>query len=87
MKVCVHNLNLLKLQQWPMLSFMHMPLEGAHVLRHSAATQMLRQGASLPSIGAMLRHASGETTAHYAKVDIALLRDVARAWPEVAPCS
>jgi site-specific recombinase XerD len=63
------------------------PIYGAHVLRHSAATQMLRQGASLPSIGAVLRHASVETTAHYAKVDIALLRDVARAWPEGAPCS
>jgi integrase/recombinase XerD len=63
------------------------PIYGAHVLRHSAATQMLRQGASLPSIGAVLRHASVETTAHYAKVDIALLQEVVRAWPEVEPCS
>jgi len=63
------------------------PIYGAHVLRHSAATQMLRQGASLPSIGAVLRHASVETTAHYAKVDIALLQEVARAWPEAQPCS
>ena len=44
---------------------------------------MLRQGVSLPSIGAVLRHASVETTAHYAKVDIALLQQVARPWPEV----
>jgi len=58
------------------------PIYGAHVLRHSAATQMLRQGASLPAIGAVLRHASVETTAHYAKVDTALLQEVARAWPE-----
>jgi site-specific recombinase XerD len=63
------------------------PISGAHVLRHSAATHMLRHGASLPSIGAVLRHASVETTAHYAKVDIASLQTVARAWPEVAPCS
>ena len=63
------------------------PIYGAHVLRHSAATQMLRQGASLPSIGAVLRHASVETTAHYAKVDIALLREVVRAWPEAELCS
>jgi len=48
---------------------------------------MLRQGASLPSIGAVLRHASVETTAHYAKVDRALLQEVARTWPEVQPCS
>ena len=52
-----------------------------------AATQMLRQGASLPAIGAVLRHASVETTAHYAKVDMALLQEVVRAWPEAQPCS
>ena len=62
------------------------PIYGAHVLRHSAATNMLRQGASLPSIGAVLRHASVETTAHYAKVDGDLLHEVVRAWPEVSPC-
>lgn len=43
------------------------PIHGAHVLRHSAATYMLRQGASLPSSGAVPRHASVETTAHDAK--------------------
>ena len=59
---------------------------GAHVLRHSAATQMLRQGASLDDIGAVLRHASLESTAHYAKVDVALLRMVAQPWPEVTSC-
>jgi integrase/recombinase XerD len=62
------------------------PHYGAHVLRHSAATTMLRQGVSLPSIGAVLRHASVETTAHYAKVDIDLLHMVARPWPEVMSC-
>jgi integrase/recombinase XerD len=63
------------------------PSYGAHVLRHSAATYMLRQGVSLPSIGAVLRHASVETTAHYAKVDVGLLQEVARPWPEVTPCT
>jgi site-specific recombinase XerD len=62
------------------------PHHGAHVLRHSAATTMLRQGVSLPSIGAILRHTSVETTAHYAKVDVDLLHIVARPWPEVIPC-
>src|SRR5712691_5126608 len=62
------------------------PIYGAHVFRHSAATTMLRQGVSLPSIGALLRHASIETTALYAKVDTPLLHSVARAWPEVPPC-
>ena len=54
---------------------------GAHVLRHSAATAMLRAGATLHEIGAVLRHASIETTYHYAKVDQDLLRMVAAPWP------
>jgi integrase/recombinase XerD len=63
------------------------PTPGAHVLRHSAATPLLRQGVSLPSIGAVLRHASVETTALDAKVDMGLLQEVARSWPEVTPGS
>jgi site-specific recombinase XerD len=59
------------------------PPAGARVFRHSAATPMLRQGASLQTIGDILRHTSIETSAHYAKVDIALLQHVARPWPEV----
>lgn len=54
---------------------------GAHVLRHSAATAMLRAGATLHEIGSVLRHASIETTYHYAKVDQELLRMVAAPWP------
>ena len=57
------------------------PSMGAHVLRHSAATAMLRQGVSLDAIGAVLRHRCIESTAHYAKVDVALLRLVAQPWP------
>ena len=56
------------------------PTHGAHLLRHSAATTMLREGISLPSIGVVLRHRSVETTAHYAKVDVELLRTVAQPW-------
>jgi site-specific recombinase XerD len=47
---------------------------------------LLRQGASLQTIGDILRHTSIETSAHYAKVDIALLQQVARPWPEGALC-
>ena len=32
------------------------PNQGSHILRHSAATNLLRQGLSLPAIGAVLRH-------------------------------
>ena len=62
------------------------PINGAHVLRHSAATAMLRQGASLASVGAVLRHRSARTTALYAKVDFDLLSEIAQPWPEVSPC-
>src|SRR5262249_44840169 len=41
------------------------PSNGGHVLRHSAATTMLSQGASLAGVGAVLRHRSPSTTAHY----------------------
>lgn len=62
------------------------PVRGAHALRHSAAAEMLRQGGSLDQIRVVLRHRDAETTAHYAKVDLALLRRVAQPWPEVKPC-
>jgi integrase/recombinase XerD len=62
------------------------PINGAHVLRHSAATTMLRQGATLAGVGAILRHRSPMTTAHYAKVDFGLLSEIAQPWPEVASC-
>lgn len=62
------------------------PINGAHVLRHSAATAMLRQGASLAGIGAVLRHRSPRTTAHYAKVDFGLLSEVAQPWPGAVSC-
>jgi site-specific recombinase XerD len=58
----------------------------AHVLRHSAATSMLRQGATLQDISSILRHRSLETTQIYAKVDITALKQIAQPWPEVLPC-
>lgn len=48
--------------------------KGAHLLRHSLATDMLRKGASLDEIGEVLRHRSPDTTAIYAKVDLDSLR-------------
>ena len=53
----------------------------AHRLRHTAATELLRAGASLPEVGQVLRHASLLSTAIYAKVDHAALAAVARPWP------
>ena len=57
------------------------PRGGAHVLRHSFATTMLRRGMPLAVLGALLRHRGEDTTAHYAKVDVAALRQVVRPWP------
>lgn len=54
----------------------------SHRLRFTAATQLLRAGASLPEIGQLLRHRSAATTAIYAKVDFDKLRTIARPWPE-----
>jgi site-specific recombinase XerD len=62
------------------------PINGAHVLRHSAATSMLRQGASLAGVGSVLRHRNPMTTAHYAKVDFGLLSEIAQPWPEAPSC-
>jgi integrase/recombinase XerD len=59
-----------------------LPLVGAHQLWHTAATEMLRGGASLGEIGQVLRHRDLRTTARYAKVDRARLRKLARPWPE-----
>ena len=53
----------------------------AHRLRHTAATAMLRGGASLAEVGQVLRHRHALTTAIYAKVDS---EGAARAGPPVA---
>lgn len=57
------------------------PHRGSHQFRHALAAQMLRQGASLPEIGQVLRHRSPQTTSIYAKVDLDALRTVVMAWP------
>ncbi len=58
-----------------------LPPVGAHRLRHTAATEMLRAGAPLSEIGQVLRHRSPLSTAIYAKVDREALRELARPWP------
>lgn len=58
---------------------------GAHRLRHTLATDMLRAGASLPEVGQVLRHRSARSTAIYAKVDEVALRPLSRPWPGTTP--
>ena len=59
------------------------PVKGAHVLRHTAATEMLRHCVPLEKIGLVLRHRGIDTTAYYAKADVARLKKIAQPWPEV----
>jgi integrase/recombinase XerD len=55
--------------------------KGAHLLRHSLATRMLRGGASLTQIGQVLRHQRTDTTEIYARIDQRALRALAQPWP------
>lgn len=57
------------------------PRKGTHLFRHALATEMLRQGASLPEIGEILRHRSPQSTMIYASVDLLSLRKLAAPWP------
>jgi integrase/recombinase XerD len=60
---------------------LHPPHRGSHLLRHTAASEMLRRGASLGEIGDVLRHRRIDTTAIYAKVDLSALRALSQPWP------
>jgi len=54
---------------------------GSHIFRHTAATQMVRRGASYKQVADVLGHALLETTAIYAKLDVEALARVALPWP------
>jgi integrase/recombinase XerD len=54
---------------------------GAHLLRHTLASDLLAAGASLPEIGLVLGHRSPAVTLIYAKADQAALAQLVRPWP------
>ena len=58
---------------------------GAHRLRHTAATDVLRAGGTLAEVGQLLRHSRLQTTTVYAKVDVLALSAVAQPWPGARP--
>lgn len=61
------------------------PSKGTHALRHTAATRMIRAGASIKEVADVLRHRCIDTTVIYTKVDLPRLAEVALAFPDVQP--
>ncbi len=57
---------------------------GPHCLRHSLAMHLLREGATLKTIGDILGHRSAEATGVYLRLDVDDLRDVALPLPPAA---
>jgi site-specific recombinase XerD len=57
---------------------------GAHRLRHTLASELLRHGSTIIEVSQVLRHRDLATTAIYAKVDLDTLRRVALPWPGAA---
>lgn len=53
----------------------------SHMLRHSLASNLVRQGASLEEVSNTLRHRSRSTTLRYARLDITGLKTIAQSWP------
>jgi site-specific recombinase XerD len=73
-------------QGWTRRSGLPIPYKGAHCLRHSLAVHLLRQGASLKTIGDLLGHRSAESTCVYLRLHVEDLRLVALDLPkEVRP--
>jgi site-specific recombinase XerD len=60
---------------------LHPPSMGAHVLRHTAASRLLRSGAKLKEVSDLLGHRDLDTTRIYMKVDWPRLSEVALPWP------
>lgn len=61
------------------------PSKGTHALRHTAATRMIRAGASIKDVADVLRHRCIDTTAIYTKVDLPRLAEVALPFPKAQP--
>lgn len=55
---------------------------GAHCLRHSVATQLVRGGASFKEVADILGHQQLRSTQVYAKLDLSSLARIAMPWPK-----
>ena len=56
-----------------------------HLLRHTFATRLHRKGVGLKAIADLLGHVCLDTTAVYARVNLAELRQATLPWPERSP--
>ena len=57
------------------------PRRGAHVFRHTLASQMVRRDVPMKTVADLLGHARLRTTAIYAKLDREALATIALPWP------
>jgi len=62
----------------------HIPATRVHLLRHTFATNLHQQGASLKALADLLGHKSLESTTIYTRVNLKQLRLVALPWPRSA---
>jgi len=60
------------------------PRPGAHLLRHTVASHLVQNGASLKEVADLLRHRHLNSASVYAHVDIPHLRALAQPWPKEA---
>jgi site-specific recombinase XerD len=59
----------------------------SHIFRHTAASQMVNQGANFKDVADVLGHQSIRTTGIYAKLDLDALVAVALPWGGGALCT
>jgi integrase/recombinase XerD len=58
-----------------------LPSMGAHALRHTTASRLVRAGVSIKEVADLMRHRNIDTTRIYTKVDWPRLAEVALPWP------
>jgi integrase/recombinase XerD len=60
---------------------LRLPSMGAHVLRHTTASRLVRAGVNFKQVADVMRHRDIDTTRIYTKVDWPRLAEVALPWP------
>lgn len=63
---------------------LQVPRPGAHLLRHTLASHLVQNGATLKQVADLLRHRHLNSAAVYAHVDLIRLRSLTQPWPKEA---